>query len=186
MGLRRGFKTEAEAIAREVREELLLAPHQPLSPWMLADHLEVPLLKLSELMAAEPAAVAYFLSRGRDAFSAVTVFRDARRLVVYNDGHSRGRQASDLAHELAHALLLHPPHAAMDENGCRIWASEMEEEADWLSGALLVPRDAAFRVARRTTPLDEAALEYGVSEPMMRFRLNVTGAQKVVARSRRR
>lgn len=184
MGLRRGFKTEAEAVAREVRSEMGLASHQPLSPWNLAEHLGVPLLRLSALVSAAPGAVEYFLADGRGAFSAVTVFRDAKRLVVYNDGHSLPRQASDLSHELAHALLLHPPHAAMNENGCRVWAADIEDEADWLGGALLVPRDAAFRVARRRIPLEEAAREYAVSEQMMRFRLNVTGAQKVASGAR--
>lgn len=179
MPLRRGFKSEAEAIAREVRSEMGLASHNPLSAWSLAEHLGVPLLKLSALVLAAPDAVRYFLADETGAFSAVTVFRDAKRLVVYNDGHSKARQASDLAHELAHALLLHPPHAAMDGYGCRVWAADIEAEADWLSGALLVPRDAAFRIARRKVAIEEAALEYAVSEQMMRFRLNVTGAHRV-------
>lgn len=183
MGLRRGFKTEAEAIAADVRRELGLAPYQPLSPWVLAEHLGVPLLKLSALRAAAPDAVQYLLRNERGAFSAVTVFRDAKRLVVYNDGHSVGRQASDLAHEIAHALLLHSPHSALDENGCRVWSPTMEEEADWLGGALLVPGDAAYTVARRGTALPDAAREYGVSVTMMRYRLNVTGAARRVARA---
>lgn len=186
MGLRRGFKTEAEGISREVRGELGLAPHQPLSPTALAKHLDVPLLQLSTLRVSAPDAVKYFLRDERGAFSAVTVFRDTNRLVVYNDGHSAGRQASDLSHELAHALLLHSPHAAMDENGCRLWSEDMEAEADWLGGVLLVPNDAAYRIASRRTPLDEAASEYGVSAKMMRFRLNVTGAAKVAARAQAR
>lgn len=185
MALRRGFKSEAETIAREIRSEMGLAPHHPLSPWDLAEHLGVPLLTLRALVSAAPDAVRYFLTDGRGAFSAATVFRDAKRLVVYNDGHSRPRQASDLAHELAHAILLHPPHAAMNENGCRVWSADIEDEADWLGGVLLVPRDAAVRVARRRLAIDDAALEYAVSEQMMRFRLNVTGAQKVAAIAKR-
>jgi hypothetical protein len=36
-----------------------LAPDAPVSPWDLAQHLEIPVMRLSELAAAEPAAVRY-------------------------------------------------------------------------------------------------------------------------------
>ena len=103
---RRGFKTEAIEIAGEVRRELGLRPLDPLDPWRLAGHLAVPLLPLSELREAGGAAE-HFLRVDQDAFSAVTVFHGSVRIITYNDSHSRPRQASDIAHELAHALLLH-------------------------------------------------------------------------------
>ena len=71
------------------------------------------------------------------------------RLVVYNDAHDPVRQRSDLAHELSHALLQHPPKPAIDHRGCRDWDPEMEEEANWLAGALLVSEEAALTIARR-------------------------------------
>ena len=42
--MRKGFKTEANAIAREVRKELGLATASPLDVWQLAEHLEIPLI----------------------------------------------------------------------------------------------------------------------------------------------
>jgi Zn-dependent peptidase ImmA (M78 family) len=97
-----------------------------------------------------------------------------------NDRHSKRRQASDLAHELAHALQQHPPGQALNQYGCRIWPKEAEAEADWLAPALLVSEEAAVSIVRRGLQLSEAAEEYGVSEDLMRFRLNMTGANRRV------
>jgi hypothetical protein len=70
MALRRGFKTESNERAREFRVELGLAPHAPLSPWALASHLGIPLMRLSELASIESAAVTLFdLPCARRVFS---------------------------------------------------------------------------------------------------------------------
>ncbi len=82
--------------------------------------------------------------------------------------------------------VLHPPTPALDDRGCRIWDQVIEEEATWLAGVLLVPESAALIIARRGTPLAVAAAEFGVSEQMMDWRLNVTGARLRRERARRR
>lgn len=103
-------------------------------------------------------------------------------MIVHNDSHAVTRQAANLAHELAHALLQHPPHPAFDGTGCRDWDPEIEEEANWLGPALLVPEPAAIWAARNGLSLHEAARLYGVSQDLMRFRLNVTAARRRVER----
>jgi Zn-dependent peptidase ImmA (M78 family) len=183
--LRRGFKTEANDIAREIRQELRLAPTERLNPWTLARHLEIPVEPLGLMTEDVAFAVAHFTVGDPSAFSAVTVFCGLARRIVHNDAHSLERQASNLAHELSHALLLHPPTPALDDRGCRDWDPELENEATWLGGALLVSEEAALLVVRQGLSLQAAAQRYRVSEPMMRFRLNVTGAHARVARARR-
>lgn len=184
MKLRRGFKTEAESIAREIREELGLTSIERLDPWLLAEHLAIPIVPLSTLAHVVPDAVRHFQLSGRGAFSALTVFEGTKRMIVHNDAHSEERQASNLGHELAHALLLHPPTPPLNEHGCRNWDQEIENEANWLAGALLVPEEAALFIARNGWSVTTAAKEYGVSKAMIRFRLNVTGAQCRIQRSR--
>jgi Zn-dependent peptidase ImmA (M78 family) len=116
--------------------------------------------------------------------SAVTVFAGTRRAIVHNDRHSLGRQASDLAHELAHGLLLHPPTPARDDRGCQYWNKEIEEEANWLAGCILIPEDAALWIVREGISTEEAATHFSVSTKMVTFRVNVTGARTRVARAR--
>jgi len=177
MALRRGFKSEANDIAREIRQELGLALADPLDPWQLAKHLAIPVTPLSALADAASSAVRHFQVVDSSRFSAVTVFVGTERCIVYNDAHSEGRQASDLGHELAHGLLLHPPAPALDDGGCRNWDRRLEEEANWLAGALLVSEEAAVALARERVSLTLAANRYGVSEKLMDWRLNVTGAR---------
>ena len=184
--LRRGFKSEANDIAREVRGELGLKLVDPLDPWRLAAHLEIPILRLSDLDGVGRAGADYFLNVETDAFSAVTVFHRTQRMIVHNDSHSRGRQTSDITHELSHGLLLHPPAPALGAGGCRDWDPVVEAEANWLAGALLISEEAALLIVRQRLTLDEAANRYGVSKPMVTFRLNVTGARQRVARARSR
>ncbi len=182
--LRRGFKSEANDTAREVRNELGLKLVDPLDPWRLAAHLEIPVVPLSSLATSTNGAVQYFLRDDRGTFSAVTVFHGTERMIVHNDGHSRGRQASDIAHELSHGLLLHPPAPALLAGGCRNWDPVLEHEAEWLAGAMLISEEAALLIARHGLSLEDAAARYGVSHQMVRFRLNVTGARARVTRSR--
>src|SRR5438046_2944464 len=109
MAYRRGFKSEANAIAHEVRSELGLRALDRLDPVRLADYLQVPVIALSGLARDAPFATRHFGEVEVGAFSAATVFSGPRRTIVHNDAHSNGRQASNLTHELGHALLLHEP-----------------------------------------------------------------------------
>ena len=184
--MRRGFKTEASTIAREMRDELNAAADAPLDMRQLADHLGIPVLPLSDLRADAPAPTGLLLGAATSMFSGMTVFDGARRTIVFNDAHSPGRQASDIAHEIAHGLLFHEPAPVADDLGCRLWNPEAEQEADWLAGALLVPDEAALRIERLGWSDGEAAAAYGVSTRMIRYRRNVSGARKRVQRARAR
>lgn len=108
-----------------------------------------------------------------------------RRLVIFNDDNSEARQNSDVAHELAQGLLMDEPRCAI-VSGCRDYARADEEEAAWLSGCLLVPREAALVVAMADTPMAIAAIEFGVSTQIMTYRVNSTGARKQADAVRRR
>lgn len=182
MGFQRGFKTWANQIADETRRELGLGPFDRLDPRELADHLAIPVFDLSSLREAAP-SIAHLTTTEPEAFSAVTVFDGSRRAVVHNDSHAPVRQNSNLGHELSHGLLAHPPTPAMDDTGCRIWNQDIEDEASWLSGCLLVSERAALAIARGQWAPAEAALRFGVSVAMINFRLNTTGARKRVSRS---
>ena len=186
MGLRRGFKTEAVDLVREVRGEIGLSQLDGLDPRRLADHLEISVALLSDLDESDP-GVRHLLFVEQDAFSALTVFRRHRRMIVHNDSHAPVRQNSNLAHELAHALLLHNPAPALDGlTGCRNWRDANEAEADWLAGELLVPRDMALAVARGRFTEDDARQRLGVSDRMLQWRLNASGARAQVTRERAR
>lgn len=116
--LRRGFKAEAEAYAIDFRTELTLRPSAPMDMFRLAQHLEIPAIKLSELRDDMMPANYELLAAPFDSpLSALTMYAGRRRFIVYNDSNAPTRQQSDLGHELAHAILDHPPSALTDASG---------------------------------------------------------------------
>ncbi len=181
MGFVRGFKSQANKIVDEVRSELGESSFVALKPQILSESLGIEIVKLSEFLEDVP-TIKCLLTNQREVFSAVTVFAGSKRTIIHNDSHAFTRQTSNITHELSHALLHHPPTPALDDNGCRYWNQDIEDEATWLSGALLVPEVSAIAIARGRWTIDAAAHHFEVSKDMIRYRLNITGATK---RSRR-
>jgi hypothetical protein len=180
-GFRPGFKSGCESLAVTVRAEIGLGPCGPLDPRALAAYLGIPVHPVSSLTGsgATAAAIDYVRTTDRSVLSAMTIFPDwprRHRVIIFNDANTPQRQNSDLAHELSHGLCLHEPRPAI-AGGCRDYSKLEEDEAAWLGGCLLVPRDAAVAVAMSGTPIGHAAAQYGVSDRMMSWRVNVTGAK---------
>lgn len=73
--------------------------------------------------------------------------------------------------------LLHEPAQALDAQGQRHGDGDLEDEASWLSGNLLIP-DAAGRHL--------ACEMYGVGQEMLTRRLNMSGARKIPRQRRGR
>ena len=176
MALRRGFKSEAERIARSVRVDLGIGAAQTVTPEMLAELLGIEIRAGDELIPRKRFTELEKVQPG--AFSACT-FRPStdRVVVVYNPLSAKSRQRSDLAHELAHTLLEHEL-SRVEKLGDVTFLScdpTQEEEAAWLSGCLLLPRALLLSEIRRGSGAGDIANKYGVSERMAQYRLGVTG-----------
>ena len=181
-----GFKAEAERISLEVHTELGLTLSDRLDCLALAAHLAIPVITLLELMAtgANPENIRLLQSRTAK-FSALTVIDDTRRLIVYNQRQPPGRQANSLSHELSHTILAHPPSPALGDGGCRYWNTQHEEEADWLGGSLLVPREGALQWLRNGGSNEDGAKHFGVSLALFLWRVNHSGIHKQLEAWRR-
>jgi IrrE N-terminal-like domain len=187
--VKRGFKAEAERIATDSRLELGLKCTDRLDPIDLAKHLEIPVVTMRELdwlYGGISNFLHYFSATDPDSFSAVTIFVSRyRRMIVHNENHHPHRQASNISHEISHTLLEHVPTAVVGSNGQRFWDSEMEQEANWLGAALLVPREGALEFARGGATALEISANYGVSESLCSWRVAQTGIQQQLERSKR-
>lgn len=182
MTYQRGFKKAANALAAEVRSDLGIGLFDRLNPHSLAEWLAIPIIDLSSLESDAP-AIGHLLRVEPDVFSAVTVFAGPRRTIVHNDGHSLARQHSNICHELSHGLLQHPRTPALDDSGCRIWNQDIEDEANWLAGCLLIPEPAALAIARGRWTIAGAAHHFLVSERMVRYRVHASGAALRIQRA---
>jgi Zn-dependent peptidase ImmA (M78 family) len=176
--LKHGFKAEAERISLRIRFKLGIPPTGPLDPQEVCRAFDIRLLGMSELGCD----VSAFQGAANDKFSAMTVCAGRQRAIVHNDSHHRFRQHSNIFHELAHCFLGHNGCTIFNDNGTRSYDSLIESEASYLGGALHLPRDAALHVLRNGLKPTAQAI-YQISKPMLEYRLRVSGAQTIFARS---
>jgi len=185
---RRGFKTWAEQTALRIRRRLKLTSSAPLDPFKLAELLCVAVVGPSDLRDLQEERKLRLLNDHSENWSAITVANGKHYLIVINTSHAPTRRNSDLAHELAHLILGHEPSMmfASPTSGIalRTHNKEQEDEANWLAGCLLLPRDALFSIRRRRLDNEDACLLYGVSLAMLNFRLNASGVEIQLRRSR--
>lgn len=186
---RRGFKSWCENVAVQLRKDLELKASGPLDPRLLASHLDVNIFTPKEIPGLESWCLKTLLHEDRYSWSAVTVTIGKRTLIVVNSSHSKARQFSNLMHELAHIIIGHEPgRYDLTENGLLLLATykkDQEDEAAWLSGCLLLPRQALFRIRRKKLTPRSIATIYCVSLDMLQYRLNVTGVDQQIRSGRR-
>jgi Zn-dependent peptidase ImmA (M78 family) len=183
--VRRGFKTQAERLATEIREQHGCRDDEPAPLDSVAQDLNIEILpadllvsraRLQELQDLQP-----------DAFSAATFSRPSGgKVVVYNPLGTEGRVRSNQAHELAHVLLDHKVRTIERVGDLNFLTCdvEQEEEADWLGGCLLLPRELLLKAAFKGMNAQSIADAYKTSEPMARFRLNASGVLVQVGRAK--
>lgn len=172
---RRGFKTEAEDYALEFRLELGLEKHEPICPKKLAHHLEIPIINLSKCDKIDKDIVEYW-KHSEDTFSGMIINDGTYKEILLNDFHHPHRQNSTLAHELSHIILGHELKAIFANDGQRVFPSTDENEARWLSGAILFPKKAAIYCEIQRFSLASIRDKYGISEKMIVWRTQVTDA----------
>lgn len=185
---RRGFKTWSEQTGLRARQKLKLSPSAPLDPLRLAELLGVFVLQPNDLPDLGEEVRLRLASVHGDCWSAITVSEGSCHLIVVNSSHAKSRLNSSLAHEIAHIILGHEPSmmfmSSTSGMALRTYNEEQEEEANWLGGCLLLPREALIAIRRKGCPDEDACAEYGVSQAMLRFRCNVTGVETQLRRTR--
>lgn len=179
--MRRGFKTEAKRLALELRAEIGLDAHAPFDPYAFASEYGIRVVRLSDL---DGVARDHFLKADGSALSGALIPMGTGAVILDNDAQPLTRRRTTMCHELAHVVLEHKFGVSLsDERKCGLGGSQ-EDEADWLSSEMLIPYDGAFRLARADATDEQAAYEFNVSLEIARWRLNHSGARKVVERTR--
>ncbi|GAB4085935.1 hypothetical protein GCM10028784_25650 [Myceligenerans cantabricum] len=179
--MRRGFKTEAKHLALELRKEIGLNAHAPFNPYAFAAAYGIPVVQLSELGGE---ARDHLLKADGSTLSGALIPTGTGVVILENDAQPLTRRRTTMCHELAHVVLEHEfAFSLSDERKCGL-GGEQEAEADWLSGEILIPYDAALGLARANATDERAALVFDVSLAVARWRMNHSGARKVVERTR--
>src|SRR4051812_40933293 len=124
--MRHGFKTAAEAIAVELRDEMALGVSDRLDCTALAGHLGIEVEPVTALLehGATPESVECMVSEM--GFSAMTVYRGTKCKIFYNPMHAATRTANSVAHEISHVVLEHEPGPVLTTKGTRYWNQTQE------------------------------------------------------------
>lgn len=187
--LERGFKAWSERTSAALRGELRVGLHDPIDPPTLARLLGIVLWTPEDVPELPKDALRQLLEVDPDGWSAVSLVRKGEPLVIYNHRHSAGRQATDITHELAHFLLEHKPSkmilSADGELVLRSHDAKQEAEADWLAGAILLPRDAILRCKRLGWNEPQIADHFGASKKLVTYRVQITGVKSQVRAAQR-
>ncbi|MEP9362199.1 ImmA/IrrE family metallo-endopeptidase [Nocardioides sp. CN2-186] len=176
-------KAACKRLAGEVRAELGLEPMEALDPWQLAELYGVRVLALGQL-PLDHAVRDHFHNVRPEVFSGALLPHRTGAVIIENDAHPMARRRSTMGHEMAHVVSEHKFHTSLvNERGCRTADKLQEDEAAEISGELLIPFEAAKRLARRKATDDEVALRFGVSPELARWRMNATGARIIAERA---
>lgn len=183
--LERGYKSWCESYSVDARAKLGIASYAPLDPRVLAKHLGIRVMTPHDVAGLGESTLRVLLrndGKTPSCWSAVTVVVGSKVAVIVNSSHSPARQSSDLMHELAHRIREHETQEVdISDTGLMLlnnYDKVQEEEADWLSGALLLPRDALASIKRKKLADEDAAKLYGVSTRMLAYRNSMTGINR--------
>jgi len=185
----RGFKTKCENISVEIRKKLDLEKFDPLSPEALAEYLGVYLLEPTGIEYLSEQSRQQLLHKDKNSWSAFTISYLGVDIIVYNPTHSPWRHSSDIMHELSHIILGHKPSQIVfltpdSQIALRDYNQDLEEEAIWLSGCLLLPREALLSIKRSGRTKSKACHKYSVSSDLLTFRMNKTGVNYQIKAAR--
>ncbi|WP_243073670.1 ImmA/IrrE family metallo-endopeptidase [Microbacterium sp. SS28] len=181
--MKRINKAACKRLAGEVRAELSLGLMDPLDPWQLAEEYGVTVMALGDL-PLDHHIREHFHSVRAEVFSGALLPHRTGAVIIENDAHPLARRRSTMGHEMAHVVGEHKFGTSLvNERGCRTADKFQEDEAAEISGELLIPSDAAKRLARQRATDDDVAQLFGVSTEFARWRMNATGARIIAQRA---
>lgn len=185
--MRRGFKAEAERSAAAVRDAMGLGPFDAVNPWAYAAFLGVVVLDFDELELDDQHRT-QLLSLDSGSWWGLTIKEDGRHFVIINPKQSDARRVSTMMHELAHIALRHVPASVTLAPGGMMLLSEyppdLEDEADWLAAAILLPRDALEHYRGLGWSASAICAHFTVSSELCNWRLRMTGVEAQMRRRR--
>ena len=184
--MRRGFKAHAERLSLDTRQRLGLRNDNAIDPIALVRSKGCLVWKPEDVPDSALSHLTQLTVSAADRWAAVTIKEGDCTVIVVNDTRPAARQANTIMHEWAHLELKHKPSRVDEfENGLLLlsdYPKELEDEANWLSGAMLAPRDGLVNLRKRGLDDDQIAATFGISSELATWRLRMTGIDRQFSR----
>lgn len=180
--MRRGFKAQAEKLALKHRSSLDLSPQDRLRPRVFLEHFGLIVWTPSEVPGINQATIEQLTLTDPDSWSGITIREGKLKAIILNSAHPPTRQANTLMHEWSHLELNHKPSRVdRSEGGILLlsdYPADLEEEADWLAGCMLAPREGLLHHSRMGLSATDIAAHYGISAQLANWRIGKTGIRR--------
>lgn len=183
--LKRGFKANAERLAKEYREKLNIHPCAALCAFKLAEYLSIPVYKITDITST-PSHIQLLSGVNGDEWSALTMITEVgNTIIIHNPFNSEARQQSDMMHELSHIICEHKHEKIMHESPLPFGMRNdyniiYEEEAKCLGSTLQLASPCLLWALKKGMNYQEIANYFNASYDMVKFRMNTTGIAKRV------
>jgi hypothetical protein len=167
-----------EVKALRIRQFAGATPYAPINPYDLARRarLRVIPFKMIDGLSEEARTQLLELSSAEWSGGTSSPLADGSRLVILNPTQAQARHAVTLMEEICHVFLGHRANRIGDHGltFCgRDYSAADEREAYAVGAAVLLPFHALDRAVERRTQIAALARHYRVSQPLVRYRLQV-------------
>jgi hypothetical protein len=175
-----------EPHGQALRRLLNLTPPELLDPFGLAEKVGLKLVDVCELCEQlGPKITELVLIKDKDGWSGGVFARplpDGKRVCILNSTHGPRRTKITLMEEIAHVHLKHTPTGLMrSADGFRMrgYDKTQEEDAYGVGAAALLPWASFFQAINRGATVKELAEQHDLSEQLIRYRIQITGAHRL-------
>lgn len=187
--MRYGFKAEAERISASFRAKEKLTLEDKLDANSFLKKQGLIIWTPEDVPGVAESSLEQLIKNDPDSWSGITIKEGDTHLVIINPTHPATRLENTLMHEWSHTHLKHKPKRIdISDTGIVLisdYDKQSEDEADWLAGAMLAPRDGLLKHRKFGKTPQQIAEIYGVSQQLVNWRLRMTGIERQLKSSKK-
>jgi hypothetical protein len=168
-------------------------PDSLIDPAVLAERVGLCLVDATAVLEGfSPADRNHLLVTASDSWSGGVYpnpLPNGKLICILNPNHHRRRNRITLMEEVVHIHRRHKPSGLRDVMpGLRVreYHKDLETEAYGVGAAALLPWEQLYHKLNAGTPIEELAEAFDVTEALVQYRINVTGATNLYRERRKR
>jgi Zn-dependent peptidase ImmA (M78 family) len=165
--------------AAKIRKRCNFSYTDPLSPYVLADSLNIKVVEPKDISGVTPEDLQMLRSLGSDWSGLSFSYPDGPVIVILNPYHDIPRKNISLMEEICHHIFHHEAKVRVHLLGFQKinfleFSKREEKDAYHIGAAVLVPYKALELLVKKRSNIEEISSYFGVSLELVKMRLQVT------------
>jgi hypothetical protein len=173
------FMRYLEEQAMLLRQRVNVSPLEPFDPRLLVDQAKLELAYPKDVADLPSEILHYMSNTDPKAWSGIgRPLPNGQLLVLLHPGMTPERESVTIMEEVAHVHFGHQPSELIaDPTGFekRKYNKQIEQEAYWTAGAVLLPSKAVALAVWRGQTAEDLAVDYNVSVELAEMRIKTLG-----------